>query len=46
MTSDVFSGFSLIEWLIFGFIGANLALVGVCLIHNGVKRLAPPPAKD
>lgn len=41
MTADVFDGFSLIEWLIFGFIAANLAIVAVCLVHNGLKRLTP-----
>ncbi len=42
MTPDTFTSFSLIEWLIFGFIGANLAIAGICLVHNGFKRLSPP----
>lgn len=38
MTPGVFGMFSLIEWLIFGFIGANMALAGFCLLHHGVAR--------
>lgn len=45
MSSDVFGTLSLIEWLIFGFIGANLAIVAVCLVQQGFKRLTHP-AKD
>lgn len=33
---------SLTEWLIFAFIGANVAIVAVCLVQQGVKRLIPP----
>ena len=44
MSPDGFE-LSLTEWLIFGFIGANLAIVAVCLVHDGVKRLTHP-AKD
>ena len=45
MFPGILGSFSLIEWLIFSFIGANLAIVGVCLLHNGVKKL-DPPAKE
>ena len=34
----VLSGFSLIEWLIFGFIGANATFSGAFILHRGVKR--------
>ncbi len=36
----LFSNASLVEWLIFGFIGANMTLSGVFLVQRGVKRLA------
>ncbi len=39
MTAHVFGMFSLVEWLIIGFIGTNMALAGACLLQNGVKRL-------
>ena len=42
MTPDVFGAFSLIEWLLFGFISANAALAGIYVIHNSLKRLGPP----
>lgn len=44
MSPDGFE-FSLTEWLIFGFIGFNLAIVSVCLAQQGFKRLTHP-AKD
>lgn len=39
MTLGAFAAFSLVEWLIFGFIGANMALAGACLLQRGTKRL-------
>ena len=42
MTPGVLGSISLIEWLIFGFIGVNVALVSVCLVHDGVKRFGHP----
>ncbi len=39
VTTGVFEMFSLVEWLIFGFIGTNAALAGVCLIQSGAQRL-------
>jgi hypothetical protein len=39
MTLGVFAAFSLVEWLIFGFIAANMALAGACLFQRGAKRL-------
>ena len=42
MPAVVFEAFSLTEWLIFGFICANLAIIAVCLTLNGFKRLTPP----
>ncbi|WP_165793574.1 hypothetical protein [Hyphococcus luteus] len=39
MTPEIFTSFTLIEWVLFGFIGANVAIVGICLVHNGFKRL-------
>ena len=32
------SGFSLLEWLLVGFIGLNAGLSGVYVLHRGVKR--------
>jgi hypothetical protein len=42
MTIGVFEMFSLVEWLIFGFIATNAALAGVCLLQSGVQRLGFP----
>jgi hypothetical protein len=39
MTLGVFASLSLVEWLIFGFIAANMALAGACLLQHGTKRL-------
>ena len=39
MSIGVFEMFSLVEWIIFGFIGANLTLAGVCVVQRGAKRL-------
>lgn len=36
----LFSNASLVEWLIFGFIGLNVTLSGAFLVQRGVKRLA------
>jgi hypothetical protein len=42
MSIGVFEMFSLVEWIIFGFIGANMTLAGVCVLQHGVKRLEAP----
>jgi len=34
----VLDGLSLVEWLIFGFIGMNMSLSGAYLLQRGVKR--------
>ncbi len=39
MSIGAFEMFSLVEWIIFGFIGANAALAGICVLQRGVKRL-------
>lgn len=38
--TGLFEMFSLIEWLILGFIGANLTLSGVFLVQSGIKSVA------
>ncbi len=40
MEYGIFEMFSVVEWIIFGFIGANMSLAGVCLLQRGMKRLA------
>ncbi len=45
MTLGVFSAFSLVEWLIVGFIGANMAIAGACLLQHGFKRIDAPDGK-
>jgi hypothetical protein len=35
---SIFGMFSLVEWVIFSFIGANLALAATCIFHRGGKR--------
>jgi len=30
--------FTLVEWLIFAFIGANLTIAGVCVVQRGLKH--------
>ena len=42
---DYIAGLSLVEWLIFGFIGANTLIAGVCLLERGVMRW-PQKIKD
>ena len=32
------NGLSLVEWLIFGFIGTNALIAAVCLIERSVQR--------
>ncbi|WP_428407331.1 hypothetical protein [Hyphococcus sp.] len=32
------AGLSLVEWMIFGFIGANALIAGVCLVERGLLR--------
>ena len=45
MTIAAFEMFSLVEWIIFGFIGANMSIAATCVLHRGVKRIAEPRAK-
>ncbi len=32
------AGLSLVEWMIFGFIGANALIAGACVLERGVLR--------
>ncbi|GJL90840.1 hypothetical protein [Hyphococcus sp.] len=45
MSVGVFEMFSLVEWIIFGFIGANVTLASLCVLQRGVKKLEAP-ARD
>jgi len=42
---DILS-FSLVEWLLFGFIGMNMTLSAAFLIQRGVQRLSAVEAAD
>lgn len=42
---SVFQMFSLVEWVIFSFIGANLALAATTFFHRGGKRFSGPGEK-
>ena len=42
---EFFGSLSLVEILIFGFIGANMALTGTFMIQRGVRRLAEARAE-
>jgi hypothetical protein len=35
---NIFEGLTLVEMMLFGFIGANMALVGTFLVQHGVKK--------
>ena len=39
MTYSFIEMFSLVEWLLFGFIGMNMGLAATCALQRGVKRL-------
>jgi len=43
MTAGVFEMFSLVEWLIFGFIGANMMLAGVCVLQRSLRQAGASP---
>lgn len=45
MALGVFAAFSLVEWIIFGFIAANMAIAGACLLQQGFKRPGAPDGK-
>ena len=32
------AGLSIVEWLIFGFIGANALIAGVCVLERTIQR--------
>lgn len=40
MEFNLFGMFSLVEWLIFAFIGMNMSIAATCLLERGVKRLS------
>lgn len=40
MTYGFFQLFSVVEWVIFGFIAANMMVAGVCVVHRSAKRIA------
>ncbi len=42
---EFFGSLSLVEILIFGFIGANMTLTGTFLIQRGVKRVVAARAE-
>ena len=42
---DYLGSLSLVEWLIFGFIGGNALIAGVCLVERGLLR-APARIKE
>ena len=38
---SIFGMFSLVEWVIFGFIGANLTVAASCVFHRSGSRRLP-----
>lgn len=39
MTFLAFETFSLVEWVIMGFIATNTAIAGLCVLERSVRRL-------
>lgn len=37
--------FSVVEWIIFGFIGANMALAAACVLQRRLKRASETGGK-
>lgn len=42
---SILGAFSLVEWVIFGFIGANLTLAATCLFQPSGKRFSETGGK-
>ena len=45
-TIGLFSGVSLVEGIIYAFIGSNMLLTGTFLIQRGVQKFTSPAMRD
>ncbi|WP_375204793.1 hypothetical protein [Hyphococcus sp.] len=46
IVTDYLAGLSLVEWMIFGFIGANALITGVCIVERSLLRTEEARFKD